>query len=126
MALVVEEDEPAGPVGVAVLGPAGVVADAQHLTDLVEQAWRPWAREFAEIDAEDLAVEKLQGLPGGFDGHQGRRLGLGDVLQEAADLGPRQFARVALAVKEDVAPRPGHVALGDLRLGEKLRGKDFS
>jgi len=90
--LAVEEDEACDPLDVAGLGAQGVVADAQDLAHLVEQAGRPWARQLAEVQVQYLPVEEVEGVAVGGDGPHRVFLGAGHRLQELAHFGQAQVA----------------------------------
>jgi hypothetical protein len=106
MPLVVEVDEARDPLDVALLRAPRIVANAQHLVDLVEQAGRSGPGQFTEVEVQDLAVQKVEGVPAGGEGPDRVVLGLGDGLQELAHLGQAHLPRVAFAVEEDEAEAP--------------------
>jgi len=100
MPLLVEEDEAGDPLDITRLGGAGVVADAQDLANLVEQAGRLGQWQFAQVEVQHFAVEEGEGVAAGGDGPEWVFFGLGEGLQELADLGQAHLARMALAVEE--------------------------
>lgn len=136
VALVMEQDETGNPLDIAILGAECIMPDAQHLMDLVEQAGRPGQRQFAEVEVKHLAVEEVKRLAAGGEGRHRIFFRLGDRLQELADLGYAQLARVPFAVEQDEAEAPigqgGHARLGmaalpgDLaELVEQARGRGW-
>jgi len=62
-----------------------------------------WWREgqFAEVDAEQAEAEKGEGVACFFQATKGIFFRLGEMLEEAGDLGETKLARVAFAVEED-------------------------
>ena len=92
------------------------MADAQHLVDLVEQAGWTGPGEFAEVAVQHLAIEEVQGVPAGGQGRHGVLLGLGDRLQELADLGHAHLPWMTFTVEQDEAHTPvgegGYARLG--------------
>jgi hypothetical protein len=118
----VKADEACGPLGVAGLGARRVVADAQGAAQAVEQARRLGVGQIAEIDAEQALVEEGQRLAGFFETAEGVLLGLGEVFEEAGDVGEAQFAGMADAVEEDEAACPvgeAPAGLGPAEVGQR-------
>jgi len=87
MTQLVEADEAGGPLNVAFLSASGVVTDAQHLADLVEQAGRPGLRQLAEVEVQHLTVQEVERGAAGGEGLLWVFLGVGNRRQELADLG---------------------------------------
>jgi hypothetical protein len=108
MPLVVEMDEPDDPLNVGLLGASGIMPHAQHLVDLVEQAWRPGPGQFAQLQVEDLAVEKIHRIPAGGDGQQRVLFGLRNELEELGYFRQPHLAGMAFAAEQDETPAPVH------------------
>jgi hypothetical protein len=87
MPFVVEEDKAGDPLEVAFLSTPRRVANAQDLAHLVEQAGRPGQRQLPEVPVQHLAIEEVEGIAAGGEGADGVFVGLGEGLQELADLG---------------------------------------
>ena len=56
---------------------------------------------FAEVDAQDVWVEKGGGVAGFFQGPKGVFVRLCEVIEEAADVVDARLARVAIAGEDD-------------------------
>jgi hypothetical protein len=102
----VEADETLGPGGIAILGTRRELADATAAAQAVEQARRLGAGQFPDGEAEDVVVEEGEGGVGFFQPIERILLGLGDVLEEAADVAGRKITGVAFVVEQDEAARP--------------------
>jgi hypothetical protein len=129
--LAVEEDEAPGPVGVAVLGAAGVVADAQDVAELVEQARAVAAgprdqaaagalrqvaggrAQLAQRLGQHDCVEEGEGRTGLDLGRRGQVGPSREVVEEGGHLGSGQVARVADLVEEDIASDPIDLGLAE-------------
>jgi hypothetical protein len=106
VAFVVKADEAGDPLEVALFRAAGVVADAEHLADLVEQARRSWQGQFAQVHVQHGTVEEVDGVAGGGEGAEGVGVGPGDGVEELADLGQAHLTGMAFPVEEDEATGP--------------------
>ena len=91
------------PLEVAALRGQGIVADAQDLANLVEQAWRSGARQLPQFEMQQFLIEEVQGVTAQGDGPHRVLVRLGHGLEELADLGQAQLTRVLFAVEEDEA-----------------------
>ena len=111
-------NEALGPGGVAVLGAGRELPDPTGAAEAVEEARRLGAGQLADRQAQDVMVEEGESGVGFFQGVQGIGFGVGDMLEEAADVAGRQVAGVAFAVEQDQAARPVGVALAGAVLAE--------
>lgn len=146
MALVVEEDEAACPVDVAVLGAAGVVADAEDVADLIEEAravaagTRPQVagegvgqpadigRQLAERPVEDDLLQKDE-RGASFDVRGGREFGTAaEMIEEGRHFGGAHLLGMPDLMEKDVTASPvdvslaesGHVAAAAQGVGEAV------
>ncbi len=123
VAFVVMEDKTANPLDVALLGARGVMAHAQDLANLIEQAWRSRQGQLAQIEAKDFAIQEVEGGMAAVEGDKGIGLGVGHVFEELEDLGAAEFAWVPPAVEKEVAANPvGEGGNGGFRVAAALGG----
>jgi hypothetical protein len=82
-----------------------------------------WWREghLAEVDAEQAEGEKGEGVACFFQARKGIFFRLGEMLEEAGDLGQTKLARMAFAVEEDEVT--GAVGEALARLGPAEMGQ---
>jgi hypothetical protein len=106
VAQAVEAEEALGPRGVTGFGAGRQLAHPAGPAEAVEQARRVGEGQVADGQTEDLMVEEGEGRVRFVEAVQGIRFGLGDVLQEAADVAGLEVAGVALVVEQDQAQRP--------------------
>jgi hypothetical protein len=104
MPLAVEQDELPGPVEVARLGSRRVMPHPEHLTLLVEQPGWPGPGQFAQVDAQDRAIQQFEGRPRRLQRRQRLLRGPHDMFQKPACVRQAQFARMPLAVEQDEGP----------------------
>lgn len=88
------------------------------MANAVEQPGRGGQRHGAEVDAEQLAIEKGQCLVGLFESGDRVLLGPGDVFEKPADIAGPEFVRMPFAMKPDVARGPASIALPRFRPAE--------
>jgi hypothetical protein len=93
MAFVVEQDEADDPLAVAVLSAEGIVADAQHLVNLIEQARRSGQGQLTEVDMKHFAIEEVESVAA--DSQGGER----DVAVMRALLGLNMNFRIVRKVQ---------------------------
>jgi hypothetical protein len=86
MPFVVEKDETRNPLDLAILRAQNIMADAQYLVDLIEQAEWPGQWQFAQVEVQHLAGEEIQRVPAGHQGPHGVFLGMRHRFEELADL----------------------------------------
>jgi hypothetical protein len=114
----VEQDEPAGPVYIRVLGAEGVIPDPEGRPHLVQQAGPAGGRvglgpsdgDLTQIAVEEVAVQEVEGPAGLGQTGQGLVPLGGQVGEEGPDLGRGHLVRVAEAVEADERlgpPGPG-------------------
>ncbi len=121
VAQAVKADVALGPVGIAVFGARRELADAASAAEAVEQPRRLGEGQVADVESKDVAVEEGEGGMGLFETGEGILFGSGDVFEEAADVAGQEVARVAFAVEEDEAARPGHEAFGGSLLSQAFQ-----
>jgi hypothetical protein len=94
------------------------VPHAQRAPQPVEQPRRLGERQLATVEQEDLLVKEGQRLVGLLHAAQWVLLRLSHLLEEPADIGVAQFARVALVREEHETAHPVRVPLPWLRPAE--------
>jgi hypothetical protein len=117
VAVVVELDEPAGPVDVRVLGTQGIVADPEGGPHLVKQSgsaggpvgFGPGNRGIGQVAVEEVAIQEQEGATG--LGQPGERFAtVGQVGEEGSHFGLGHLVRVSEVVEADEGrgpPDPG-------------------
>jgi hypothetical protein len=123
VAEVVKADEALGPGGVAVRGAGRELADTAGPADAVEQAWRLGAGQLAHVQTEDVVVKERQRAVGLGEAVERILLGVGDVLEEAADITWLEFAGMAFVMEQDQGAGPVGVAFRGAVLAETLAGE---
>jgi hypothetical protein len=114
-------DEALGPGDLALFGARGELADTAGPTEAVEPARRRGETELANVQEEDIAVEERESGVGLFQAGQRALFCLGDMFEEAGDVGGRQVAWVAFVVEEDEVPSPVDAAFSRPLLAESRR-----
>jgi hypothetical protein len=106
MALVMKEDEAAGPVDVAFLGVTRVMPHAENEPQLIEQARRPRLRHLAEISSEHAAVEQVERRAGLRQRRQWIGLRLHDMFEKLHDRRQAELGRMPFIVEQNEGPGP--------------------
>jgi hypothetical protein len=106
---VVKANKPDDPLDIAFLGAQRVMADAQHLPHLIEQARRPWQRQVADLDVQHVAIEQGDGIAARRQGADRITFDLGEVIEKLPHFADAHLPWMALAVESDEAFTPiGH------------------
>jgi len=94
------------------------MADTGCLANLLEQTSRPRLWQIAQVDAQHLAVQKVERVTGFLETGE-RQTAAREMIEELPDLRHTQFARMPFAVKENELAHMVGKALGRGRQRKK-------